>query len=198
MHFDVLFQGEPQGHFDLPFVGRTSVVEQPGRDRAGTFLEGYTAEQIEPGLASFQGTKRRFAIEKHGDNVFVDDYAHHPTEVSITIDAARKRFPGKKLIAIFKPHRVSRVFHFADDFAAALKKADEVYLCDFTSIDDKRRRDRYRYHISRRRIAGSKILSEDQKGADELAELAPAVYLFMSSKDIYGLSALGQAAALEA
>lgn len=189
MHFDVLFEGRPAGHFDLPFVGRHLLWNSLGVIALG-LLEGYTAEQIEPGLASFKGTKRRFAIEKHGDNVFVDDYAHHPTEVSITIDAARKRFPNKKLIAIFKPHRVSRVFHFADDFAAALKKADEVYLCDFTSIDDKEDGIDIDITYLQDRIPGSRILSEDENGAAELAALAPAVYLFMSSKDIYGLSAL--------
>lgn len=189
MHFDVLFEGRPAGHFDLPFVGRHLLWNSLGVIALG-LLEGYTAEQIEPGLASFKGTKRRFAIEKHGDNVFVDDYAHHPTEVSITIDAARKRFPDKKLIAIFKPHRVSRVCHFADDFAAALKKADEVYLCDFTSIDDKEDGIDIDITYLQDRIPGSRILSEDENGAAELAALAPAVYLFMSSKDIYGLSAL--------
>ena len=118
----------------------------------------------------------------------MDDYAHHPTEVAVTIDTARRRFPNQKLIAIFKPHRASRVLYFADDFASALSKADEVYLCEFTSIDDKQDGTDIDITYLADKIPGSQILSEDRTGAKVLAEKAPACYLFMSSKDIYGLA----------
>lgn len=189
MDFDVLFQGRNVGHFHLPFVGRHLLWNSLGVIALG-LLEGLSASQIEPGLASFRGTKRRFSVEEHGGNIYVDDYAHHPTEIAITIDAARKRFPGRRLIAIFKPHRVSRVYYFAEDFARALQKADDVFLCDFTSIDDKEDGIDIDIRYLQQRIPGSRILSEDEQGAAELAALQPAVYLFMSSKDIYGLSDL--------
>lgn len=189
MAFDVEFRGKVIGRFCLPFVGRHLLWNSLSVIALGV-LEGFNPKEIEFGLASFKGTKRRFTIEVHDDNVFIDDYAHHPTEVSITLDAARKRYPDRKLIAIFKPHRVSRVFHFADEFATALKKADLVYLCDFTSIDDKEDGIDIDIRYLQKRIEGSKILSEDEVGAKELAMQGPAVYLFMSSKDIYGLSAL--------
>lgn len=187
IEFDVIFKGEFQYRYQLPFVGRHLLWNSLAVIGIG-MLEELTPEQIENGLSSFKGVKRRFVVEEVGNNVFIDDYAHHPTEVSITIDAARKRYPNKKLIAIFKPHRVSRVFHFADQFATALEKADEVYLCDFTSIDDKE--DGIDINISylQDRIPASKILTEDDAGAKILAQEEPAVYLFMSSKDIYGLA----------
>lgn len=187
MEFDVMFKGEFQYRYHLPFVGRHLMWNSLAVIGIG-MLEGLTPEVIEEGLCSFKGVKRRFVIEEVGNNVFIDDYAHHPTEVSITIDAARKRYPDKKLVAIFKPHRVSRVFHFADQFANALLKADEIYLCDFTSIDDKEEGINIDIHYLQEKIPGSKILSEDDQGAAILAKEEPAVYLFMSSKDIYGLA----------
>ena len=129
-------------------------------------------------------------IEEFKENIFIDDYAHHPTEVRVTIEAAKIKYPNHKLIAIFKPHRVSRVYYFADEFAQALSLADEVFLCDFTSIDDKEEGIDIDIRYLQQRISGSRILEENEIGAKELAKEAPAVYLFMSSKDIYGLSAL--------
>ena len=189
MHFDVLFEGKMYAHFDLPFVGHHLLLNSLAVIGI-CILEGVKPELIEKGLSSFQGVKRRFAVEKHGDSIFVDDYAHHPTEVGVTIDTARRRFPSSRLIAIFKPHRASRVLYFADDFAAQLSKADEVYLCEFTSIDDKQDGTDIDITYLADKIPGSEILSEDRKGARVLAEKAPACYLFMSSKDIYGLAQL--------
>lgn len=187
MQFDVLFKGENIGHFHLPFVGRHLLWNALGVISIGHLL-GIDSKAIETGLSQFKGVKRRFVIEKDGENVFIDDYAHHPTEVGITIDAARRRFPDKKLVVIFKPHRVSRVFRFADAFANNLKKADRIYLCDFTSIDDKEDGIDIDIRYLQERIDGSVILSEDEKGAEMLAAQAPACFLFMSSKDIYGLA----------
>lgn len=187
MCFDVLIHGELFGHFDLPFVGHHLLWNSLGVITIG-YLVGLKAEQIEESLSQFGGTKRRFSVETVGQNIFVDDYAHHPTEVSVTVDTAKKRFPGKKLVAIFKPHRASRVLYFADQFASALKKADVVYLCDFTSIDDKQDGTDIDITYLANLIPGSFILSEDDEGAKILSKEEPCVYLFMSSKDIYELA----------
>ncbi len=189
MDFDVLFEGKNMGHFSLPFVGHHLLLNSLAVIAVG-ILEGIPAETIEKGLSAFRGVKRRFVVEEAGDNIYVDDYAHHPTEVGVTIDTARKRFPGRKLVAIFKPHRASRVLYFADDFAAQLSKADEIYLCDFTSIDDKQDGTDIDITYLQKKLPGSKVLSEDEAGATLLAKESPAVFLFMSSKDIYGLAEL--------
>jgi UDP-N-acetylmuramate--alanine ligase len=60
----------------------------------------------------------------------VDDYAHHPTEISATLDAARAAFPGRRLIAAFQPHLFSRTRDFADAFGRALARADIVFLTE--------------------------------------------------------------------
>lgn len=187
MSYTLTYQNQALYRFHLPFVGRHLLWNSMAVVIAGIFM-GMDYASIEEGLCCFHGVKRRFVVEEVDQNVFIDDYAHHPTEVSITIDAARKRYPDKKLVAIFKPHRASRVFYFRNQFAEALKKADKVYLCDFTSIDDYA--DGIDIDISylSEIIPASCILPENQEGAIMLAKEAPAVFLFMSSKDIYHLA----------
>jgi UDP-N-acetylmuramate--alanine ligase len=74
---------------------------------------------------------RRFEIlGEAGGVTVVDDYAHHPTELSATIAAARAVFPGRRLVAVFQPHLYSRTRDFADGFAQALEAADLVILTD--------------------------------------------------------------------
>ncbi len=189
MSFDVEYKGNFIYRFTLPFVGRHLLWNSLAVIVIG-LLKEIPYQSIEEGLCQFGGVKRRFVIEEIKDNVFIDDYAHHPTEVSLTIDAAKTRYPDKKLIAIFKPHRASRVNYFRDSFAEALGKADGVYCIDFTSIDD--HDDDTNIDIShlQKAIPHAQIVSEDEIGAAILAQHAPAVYLFMSSKDIYHLSNL--------
>lgn len=192
MSFDVLFLKKPVGHFELPFVGHHLLLNALGCIGAG-ILEGMDAAAMEAGLSRFKGVKRRFAVTEIGENVYIDDYAHHPTEVSVTIDTARKRFPGRKLVVIFKPHRASRVKYFANDFVKALEKADKVYLCEFTSIDDKQDGTDINIQYLADRVPGSTVIPEDEEGAKILIRERPAVFLFMSSKDIYGLESIVEA-----
>jgi UDP-N-acetylmuramate--alanine ligase len=65
-----------------------------------------------------------------GDVVYIDDYAHHPSELEAAIDAARTLYPGRRITGIFQPHLFSRTRDFAEGFAAALDKLDEVILMD--------------------------------------------------------------------
>ncbi len=185
--FDVFILGKHFGRFELPFVGTHMLYNSLATITIG-YIEGLTAVQCNEGLSLFKGAKRRFVITSVKDSIFIDDYAHHPTEVSVTVDAARKRYPGKTLVAIFKPHRVSRVLRFAQEFADALSKADVVALCPFTSIDDKEEGIDIDITYLQKMIEGSFIVDENEQDAKRLAAYKPAVYLFMSSKDIYNLS----------
>ena len=187
MEFDVLYHGEHFGYFHVPFSGRFLLWNALSVITLGIFVK-MSASRINEGLNQFHGAKRRFVVEQVGDNVFVDDYAHHPTEVSVTIDAARTRFPNHRIVAIFKPHRASRVYHFVTEFKEALSKADEVCVCPFSSIDDFT--DGIEIDISYLSdlIPNCKIVDDNEADAAYLASLAPACYLFMSSKDIYPLA----------
>ena len=83
---------------------------------------------IQKGLAAFEGTDRRFQYKGEMSGVtIIDDYAHHPTEISATLEAAKK-YPHKTTWCVFQPHTYSRTKAFLDDFAKALAQADKVVL----------------------------------------------------------------------
>lgn len=185
--FELIFQGVSQGVIRLPFSGRHLLWDALGAIGIA-LLEQVPLEVIQAGLADFKGAARRFVVEENGENVYIDDYAHHPTEVSVTIDAARLRYPGKRLVAVFKPHRVSRLYHFAQAFADALDKADDVFLCEFNAIDDKEAGYEITIDYLKDKSKKAHVIQENEEGARILADLGPAVYLFMSSKDIYVLA----------
>lgn len=85
---------------------------------------------IKHALKSFGGVKRRFNEKQLGDQVLIDDYAHHPTEIKVTIEAARQKYPDREIVAVFQPHTFTRTQQFLDEFAESLSGADCVYLCD--------------------------------------------------------------------
>jgi UDP-N-acetylmuramate--alanine ligase len=92
---------------------------------------GVSSLNISSALASFKGVRRRFSFQIREENrVFIDDYAHHPTEINAVHQAVRELYPGKKIIAAFQPHLFSRTKDFADGFAASLSQFDEILLLD--------------------------------------------------------------------
>jgi UDP-N-acetylmuramate--alanine ligase len=94
-------------------------------------LFGTPTDAIAKGIASFKGIKRRFSYQIKTDKlVYIDDYAHHPTEVNAVHQAVRELYPNQKVLAIFQPHLFSRTRDFADDFAKSLSAFDEVVLLD--------------------------------------------------------------------
>jgi UDP-N-acetylmuramate--alanine ligase len=92
---------------------------------------GVSNENISTALASFKGIRRRFSFQIRQENrVYIDDYAHHPTEINAVHQAVRELYPGKKIIAAFQPHLFSRTKDFADGFATSLSQFDEILLLD--------------------------------------------------------------------
>ena len=92
---------------------------------------GLKREQIEKSLSNFKGTSRRFEIKGEKDGIlFIDDYAHHPTEVKATLKAAKELYPNKKIWAIFQPHTFTRTQALLDDFGRAFIRADSVIILD--------------------------------------------------------------------
>ncbi|GEL09775.1 UDP-N-acetylmuramate--L-alanine ligase [Flavobacterium glycines] len=90
---------------------------------------GTPTDAIAKALASFKGIRRRFSYQIRTENlVYIDDYAHHPTEINAVHQAVRELYPGKKVLAVFQPHLFSRTKDFADDFAKSLSQFDEVLL----------------------------------------------------------------------
>ena len=126
----VVFDGEVFGDVRLRVPGRHNVLNALAAIGAGLSM-GVTLDAMRPGLEAFGGVARRFERvgEAHGILV-VDDYAHHPTEIVATLEAARTACPGRRLVAAFQPHLYSRTRDFATEFGAALSAADEIFLCD--------------------------------------------------------------------
>lgn len=186
MSFDVLYKKNLFGSFKLPFVGKPLLWNSLGVIALG-IMEGLSAEVLQHGLESFPGVKRRFTIEENHGNVYIDDYAHHPTAVKYMIEAAKIKYPGKKVIALFKPDRYSRIYYFMDRFAQELDAADEVYLCHFPENAAKEEGIDITIDDLAKLSKKAKVIKEDEEAAKMLASRGPAVYLFMSSKDIYKL-----------
>lgn len=186
MSFDVYIHQELFGHFNLPFYGKHMLYDILGVITLG-YLEGMTADYIQARLATFEGVKRRYTVKEHDDCIYVDDYAHHPTAVKYVIEATRIRYPGKKIVALFKPDRFSRIKQFAKEFADSLNLADEVYLCHFPENATKEAGIDIDITEIGQYIPRAHIIKEDMDAAKKLAQYHNTVYLFMSSKDIYKL-----------
>jgi UDP-N-acetylmuramate--alanine ligase len=92
---------------------------------------GVTADEIRHALITFGGVKRRFEYHIRQENlVYIDDYAHHPTEIEAFLNSVKALYPNKKLTAIFQPHLFSRTNDFQTEFAKSLELADELILLD--------------------------------------------------------------------
>ena len=98
---------------------------------AMAYTYGIEANTIKEALASFKGVQRRFSYQiKTKKLVYIDDYAHHPTEINAVHQAVRELYPNQKVLAVFQPHLFSRTKDFADDFAKSLSAFDELILLD--------------------------------------------------------------------
>ncbi|WP_231426286.1 UDP-N-acetylmuramate--L-alanine ligase [Pedobacter sp. Leaf250] len=92
---------------------------------------GIDPDKIKQAVANFKGVKRRFEYIVNNDNqIYIDDYAHHPEELRACFDAVRQLYPNKKLTVIFQPHLFTRTRDFADEFAKVLSTADELLLLE--------------------------------------------------------------------
>ncbi len=123
----------PGGHIDGCKVGVPGWVNvENGIAAAATaIIYGLKTGQIKEAIASFSGVKRRFDIHLNTPECsYIDDYAHHPKELSSAISSIREIFPGRKLTAIFQPHLYTRTRDFAQEFAESLSKTDKLILLD--------------------------------------------------------------------
>lgn len=104
-------------------------IENSVAAMAVAWLNGVSKEELRLGLLSYSGVYRRFNIHVNNERVaYVDDYAHHPTEIQTSIDSVRRLFPDRHFIGIFQPHLYTRTRDFADGFARVLSTLDEVVL----------------------------------------------------------------------
>lgn len=186
MEFDCYLNGTKLARFFVPLFGKHLLANVLGVITIA-LMNNMPLDLIDQALRSYQGTDRRFVVEEVNNHVYIDDYAHHPTAIEATIKAAKAKYPNRKIIAIFKPDRYSRIAYFLDRFNDAFKEADETFICDFPSNAVKEEGIDLTIDDLINKIDNAKLLGEDQKGVETLASIDNAVYLFMSSKDIYKL-----------
>ncbi|MEX3457638.1 UDP-N-acetylmuramate--L-alanine ligase [Staphylococcus hominis] len=178
--FDVYINGEYYDQFLTPQYGNHNVQNALAVITI-SYLERMDVNNIKEALETFGGVKRRFNETFVSKQVLVDDYAHHPREISATIETARKKYPNKDVVAVFQPHTFSRTQAFLDEFADALSKADHVFLCEiFGSIRENTGELTIQDLINR--IDGSALI--DENSIDILEKFDNAVILFMGAGDI--------------
>jgi UDP-N-acetylmuramate--alanine ligase len=130
-HFEVLVDGSPLGGpVELQIPGRYNALNASAALAAGLGL-GLPEAVLREGLYRFTGTRRRFDLKGAAAGVRVfDDYAHHPTELTAVLRAARQVVDGGRLVVAFQPHRYSRTAAFRREFGEALALADEVVVLE--------------------------------------------------------------------
>ena len=180
--FDVEIKKEFFGHFNLPLYGMHMVLDTLACIGV-CYLENIDSNTIHNLLLTFENARRRFKEEVLGSNVIIDDYAHHPTEITVTLKAAKQKYPNKKVVAIFKPNTYSRTVEMTDDFVKALSAADFVYM---TEIDANREKQSDYPKVTTSmildQIPNGKIISEDT--VQILKDHQDSVLCFMSCASI--------------
>lgn len=132
-----IWHGKVIGKIELNVPGHHNLMNAAAALAAGIVLEQTPSEMID-GLATFKGAGRRFEIKGTINGIrVVDDYGHHPTEIEVTLTAARRFAGDGRIIVIFQPHRYSRTKAFIDNFAAALDLADEVIVLEIYAASEK-------------------------------------------------------------
>ena len=132
-----IWHGKVIGKLELSVPGHHNLMNAAAALAAGIVLDQASGEMID-GLATFKGAGRRFEIKGTVNGIrVIDDYGHHPTEIEVTLTAAR-RFAGEgRLIVVFQPHRYSRTKAFIDNFATTLDLADEVIVLEIYAASEK-------------------------------------------------------------
>jgi UDP-N-acetylmuramate--alanine ligase len=134
--FEVAYRGKTFGAFALQKPGVHNVLDAVAAIAVCNRLS-VGREVIEEGLAGFSGVDRRFQIlGECGGVVIVDDYAHHPTEIQVTLKAAREKFNGARLWCVFQPHQHSRTRFLLKDFARSFGGADKIVVPDIYFVRD--------------------------------------------------------------
>jgi UDP-N-acetylmuramate--alanine ligase len=178
--FDVFIRNTFYQTFSIPSFGDHNVLNSLAVI-ALCHYEEIDIEVVKAQLNTFQGVKRRFTEKRMGTQILIDDYAHHPTEIKATIEAARQKYPNNEIVAVFQPHTFSRTQAFLEEFASSLDTADKVYLCE---IFGSARENHGKLTIKdlQEKIEGAEILAEESTSI--LKNHENAIVIFMGAGDI--------------
>ncbi|MCA0986389.1 UDP-N-acetylmuramate--L-alanine ligase [Guptibacillus algicola] len=178
--FDVHVRDDYYRTFQIPTYGKHNVLNALSVV-ALCHYENLPGEAVQKQLQNFKGVKRRFTEKAVDDQVLVDDYAHHPTEIKATIESAQQKYPDREVVAIFQPHTFTRTKTFLDDFADSLKEADVVYLCDIFGSAREESGQLTIDHLMEK-VPNSHLITEES--IQKLNDHNRGVLLFMGAGDI--------------
>lgn len=178
--FDVFIRNTFYDSFSIPTFGDHNVLNALAVIGLCHYEE-MDVKVVKQRLITFQGVKRRFSEKRLGTQILIDDYAHHPTEIRATIDAAKQKYPDREIVAVFQPHTFTRTQAFLEDFAQSLRLADKAYLCEiFGSAREKN--GKLSIKDLQEKVEGAEIISEDETSV--LKKHENSVILFMGAGDI--------------
>lgn len=180
--FKLRYKDEALGEFQIPTFGKHNVLNAAAVI-ANLYIAGFDLSLVREHLKTFAGVKRRFTEKLINDTTLIDDFAHHPTEIIATIDAARQKYPDKEIVAIFQPHTFTRTIALLDEFADALNQADAVYLAQIYGSAREVDKGEVKVEDLAQKIAkpGRVITVEN---TSPLLDHRNAVYVFMGAGDI--------------
>ncbi|CAH0418611.1 UDP-N-acetylmuramate--L-alanine ligase [Periweissella ghanensis] len=185
--FDVYYHEEHLGQFKTNQFGQHGILNTLAVI-AVAYFEKLDLELVKAELLSFSGVKRRFQVTPLSNGVMIDDYAHHPSEIKATIDAARQKFPTQEIVAIFQPHTFSRTQAYFDDYVKILGEADKVFLTEIFTSARETSGDIKSADIGAQLANFGGILHEDTM--DQLLAFDNAVYVFMGAGDLQKYEAI--------
>jgi len=132
----ITHKGKVLGDLVLTIPGEHNLLNAAAALAAAHAL-GVGLPEVLAGLTEFSGSRRRFELKGIANNVkVIDDYGHHPTEVRVTLETARRFAAGGKVFVVFQPHRFTRTQMFAREFAEALDLADQIYLLEIYAASE--------------------------------------------------------------
>lgn len=180
--FSIHFRGEDLGQFQIPSFGRHNIMNATAVVGL-LYIAGFDLDLVREHLKTFSGVKRRFTEKIVNDTVIIDDFAHHPTEIIATLDAARQKYPSKEIVAVFQPHTFTRTIALLDEFADALNQADAVYLAQiYGSAREVDHGDVKVEDLEEKIIKKSGVITAEN--VSPLLDHDNAVYVFMGAGDI--------------
>lgn len=178
--FTVITHGKEIGRFTIHLFGDHNILNATAVI-AVAYTEKIPLDDIKKGLLSYTGAKRRFSEKDFGDINVIDDYAHHPTEMRATIQAARQKFPNKRLVVVFQPHTFTRTKKYAKDFEEILRGVDKAYITPIYASAREASGDISSNDLVAN-IPGSEVINLDNIA--DLAQSQDSVIVFMGAGDI--------------
>ena len=181
-NFEVFIEDNYYGKFELPFYGKHMLLDALAVISI-CYYERLDAKEVAKYLKSFKGARRRFEETIIGDTVVIDDYAHHPTEVKVTLKSVKQKYPNKKIVAVMQPHTFSRVKQFQNEYIEYLSFADYQYLLPiYPSRECSEDYPNINSELITKSLPNSKIISIND--SDILLNHKGSVIVFMSPNDI--------------